>query len=88
MSSQVSIQFARDNFANLVAQTAIAGQQFVITKFGKPSAMLVPVTTDDVSKRNAVLQATSGLWKNRTDIKDTNKWVAKLRRKMSLRQRT
>lgn len=83
----VSIQDARNDLANLVAQTAIAGRQFVITKFGKPSAMLVPITTTKLSQRDAVLDATFGLWKDRKDIKDTAKWVAKLRRKMSLRQR-
>ncbi len=85
---QISIQDARNDFSNLVAQTAIAGRHFVITKFGKPSAMLVPVTTNNLNERDSALDATFGLWKNRKDIKDTAKWVAKLRRKMSLRQRT
>lgn len=85
MMQQVSIQDARNDLANLVAQTAIAGRQFVITKFGKPSAMLVPVTTDILDESGTILDATFGLWKDRKDIKDTAKWVANLRKKMSLR---
>lgn len=86
MIQQVSIQDARNDFANLVAQTAIAGRQFVITKFGKPSAMLVPVQKR-TNKKLSGLDAAFGLWKDRKDIKDTAKWAANLRTKMSLRIR-
>lgn len=88
MLQQISIQDTRNNLASLVSQTSITGKQFIITKFGKPSAMLVPVIKNGFDERDVVLDATFGLWKNRKDIKDTAKWVAKLRRKMSLRQRT
>lgn len=80
----VSIQDARNDLANLVAQTAIAGRQFMITKYGNPSAMLVPVKKG-VNKKLSGLDAAFGLWKDRKDIKDTAKWVADLRTKMSLR---
>lgn len=83
---QVTIQDARNDLANLVAQTAIAGRQFVITKFGKPSAMLVPVKKKP-NKKLAALDAAFGIWKDRKDIKDTAQWVADLRTKMSLRIR-
>lgn len=87
MPSQISIQDARDNFADMVTQTAIIGKQFVITKFGRPSAMLVPVKQWEDKKRWTGLDAAYGLWKDRKDIKDANKWVENLRTKMSLRTR-
>lgn len=86
MPSQISIQGARDNFADMVAQTALLGRQFVITKFGRPSAMLVPVTINADEERKAVLKASFGIWKNRKDIKNSAVWVAGLRDKMSRRE--
>lgn len=86
MMQQISIQDTRNNLASLVSQTSITGKQFIITKFGKPSAMLVPVQKR-ANKKLSGLDAAFGLWKDRKDIKDTAKWVADLRTKMSLRIR-
>ncbi len=86
MLQQISIQATRNNLSSFVNQTAITGKQFIITKFGKPSAMLVPVITDDLDEKNAALETTFGLWKNRKDIKDSAKWITNLRTAMSLRK--
>ena len=61
------------------------GDEIVITKSGKPRAMLVPLVGKKVTTRN--LDEVFGAWKNRKDIKDTGKWVKDLRIKMSLRKR-
>lgn len=85
MPSQISIQDARDNFADMVAQTAIIGRQFVITKFGRPSAMLVPIDQTAAWSKSG-MEAAFGMWKNRKDIKNSAIWVADLRDKMSRRE--
>lgn len=85
MLQQISIQDTRNNLASLVNQTSITGKQFIITKFGKPSAMLVPVAAINFGKKDDALDAAFGIWKDRKDIKDSAKWVEKLRTKMSLR---
>lgn len=87
MLQQISIQDTRNNLASLVNQTALTGRQFIITKFGKPSAMLVPVIVEDIDEKNVALEAAFGIWENRKDIKNTAKWVEALRTKMSFRTR-
>ena len=39
----ISVKDTRDNLAELLEQVAVAQKQFVITKFGKPKARLVPM---------------------------------------------
>lgn len=84
MTQLISIKDTRNRLAEVIDQVAIAGDEFIVTKFGKPKAMIVPIIKAKVQK--SVLEETFGVWKDRKDIKDTAKWVAALRRKMSLRQ--
>lgn len=84
MIQKISIQDARNDLSNLVSQAAIAGRQFVITKFGKPSAMLVPVNQNAIKKKSN-LKAAFGIWKDRKDITDSAKWVTKMRARWSTR---
>ena len=87
-TQMISVKDTRDNLAELLEQVAIANRQFVITKFGKPKAKLVSVGLDlDTKKREGGILATAGAWKHRTDIKDSAKWAADLRRRMSNRLR-
>ena len=39
----ISVKDTRNNLAELLEQVAISKRQFVITKFGKPKARLVPM---------------------------------------------
>lgn len=81
-----SIRETRAQLSDIINQVSIANRSFVITKFGKPKAMIVPayMTRSNKKTRNG-LQASFGAWKHRTDIKDSAKWVADLRHKMSSR---
>jgi len=81
----VSIKDARNNLADIVSRVEMRGDEIVITKFGKPRAMLVPF----VNKNSLVgkFDDAFGAWKERLDIKDSGKWVRNLRRKISLRQK-
>lgn len=86
MIQMVSIKDTRDKIAELVNQVDIAKKQFIITKFGKPKAMLTPVVSFPKQKRkkNGLL-AGFGAWKKRKDIKDSAIWVSDLRHRMSNR---
>ena len=87
MIQTVPIKDARNNLANLINMAAIAGHSYIITKFGKPQAMITPVfpTESTLESRRLAIASTASAWKHRSDIKDTAKFVAALRRKMSSR---
>lgn len=80
----VSIKETRNKLADIINQVSVAGDVFVVTKFGQPKAMIVPISQAKAPK--PVLQETFGAWKERRDIKDTAKWVAKLRGQMNVRK--
>ena len=85
MTQTLSIKDARSNLAEIVSRVEMTGDEIVITKFGKPRVMLVPLVDKKVAARS--LDEVFGAWKNRKDIKNTGKWVRDLRIKMSLRKR-
>ncbi|MBI4096117.1 MAG: hypothetical protein HY425_00180 [Candidatus Levybacteria bacterium] len=84
MTQLISIKYTRDKLAEVINQVAIAGDEFIVTKFGEPKAMIVPIIKAKTQK--SVFEETFGAWKGRKDIKNTAKWVAALRKKMSTRQ--
>lgn len=84
MTQLISIKDTRNRLAEVIDQVAIAGDEFIVTKFGEPKAMIVPMIKAKVQK--SVLEETFGAWKDRKDIRDTAKWVAALRRKISIRK--
>jgi prevent-host-death family protein len=85
MIQTLSIKDARNNLADIVSRVEMRGDEIVITKFGKPRAMLVPIS----DKKTLVdkFDETFGAWRGRKDIKDSGEWVRNLRRKISLRQK-
>lgn len=84
MAQIMTIKDTRNRLADIINQVAMAGDVFVITKFGQPKAMIVPIAK--VKAQKSVLAETFGAWKGRKDIKDSAKWVASLRAKMSIRK--
>jgi prevent-host-death family protein len=85
MTQILSIKDTRSNLADIVSRVEMTGQEIVITKFGKPRAMLVPIS--DRKLLVGKFDEAFGVWKSRKDVKDTGKWVRDLRKKISLRQR-
>ncbi len=83
MRQTVSIKDTRENLAELVNRVAIARQEFVLTKFGKPQAMLVPIPATESTKTN--LDEVFAAWKNKKGLTNTTKWVRDIRTKMSTR---
>lgn len=84
MLQTIPVKETRERLADLINQVDIAGRQFVITKFGKPKAMLVPVDKPQ-KKQTSPMESSFGAWKGRTDIVDSNTWVRALRERMSVR---
>lgn len=63
----VTTKQIRDNLADIVDQVAVAGKSFVITKFGKKRAMIVPIQAEQanlaISRFQDAVQQTFGSWK-------------------------
>lgn len=88
--STFSIKDTRDNLSELVEQAARNGKTFIITKFGKPKALITPIKRRQTSKKltglNQALKDARGIWADRKDMKDSASWVRKLRQKQSHRK--
>ena len=84
MTQQMSVKDTRDNLAEIINQVSVGGNTVIITKFGKPKAMIVPVS-DKIPSPVSGLEESFGMWKNRKEMKNSRKWVADLRAKMSKR---
>jgi len=83
MIQNISIKDTRNRLADIVNQVEIGNDIFIVTKFGKPKAMIVPLQM--VKKNTSWIKESGGAWANRTDIEDSGKWVENLRAKMSTR---
>lgn len=84
MTQMISIKDTRNKLADIVDQVAFGENVFVITKFGKPRAMLVPVSKKQLPNSSKIADS-FGAWGSRKDIKDSNKWVEEIRAKMNAR---
>lgn len=84
MTQLVSIKDTRDRLAEIIDLVALKDDVFVVTKFGKPKAMIVPIK--EGTKDLSWIEAGSGAWSNRKDIKNSAEWARNMRVKMSTRQ--
>ena len=82
-----SIKETREQLSQLVEEVAIAKKRYLITKFGKPKAMMIPVDKQLVTKKGNTKLAGFGIWKHRQDMKDSAQWVAQKRKQWSSRLR-
>ena len=84
---KVTIKEFRDNLADIMEKVSGGGESFLVTKFGKIKALITPVVekkgTKYINWDSAVLRDSAGIWKDRKDMTDSAKWVAKLRKKQS-----
>ena len=83
----VTIKDARESFSELIEQAALAHKTYLVTKFGKPKAMIVPADKmgGQIKLRRKALEETAGLWADRKEMKDSGIWVSKRRAKESSR---
>lgn len=84
MTQVLSIKDTRNRLADVINRVAISGDVFVITKFGKAKAMIVPVSQANIADTSGI-EESFGAWRQRSDIKNSSSWVAQLRAKMSTR---
>lgn len=80
----LSIKDTREKLADVINQVVVAEEESVVTKFGKPKAMLVPMTKFPGWDEGS-FDEVFGAWRDRKEIKVGTKWVRNLRAKMSLR---
>lgn len=70
----VTVQQARDNFSELIERAALARESFLVTKFGKPKAVIVAVERVDklgqvqARRKKRAIGAIAGMWVNRKDM--------------------
>lgn len=83
----IPLKEARLKLSDIIEQAAIGGQTYIITKFGKAKVMISPAPTKTVTTQNQeqLRKEVFGIWKDRTDIKDSGQWAADIRRKASSR---
>lgn len=55
-ATEIAMENARVNFAAMVAHAKCMGRKFIITRHGKPAAMLVPIPPEALAR----LQASEG----------------------------
>jgi prevent-host-death family protein len=77
----ITVQQTRENFAEVIEKVAVAGEKFVVTKFGKPRAMIVPIQESDfqIEARSKILTNLRELWSDRADMDEPVDYVKKLR---------
>ncbi|MGB9706713.1 MAG: type II toxin-antitoxin system prevent-host-death family antitoxin [Microgenomates group bacterium] len=92
----LSTKELRDNLAEVLERVAIGKESFLVSKFGKEKALLIPVgalnnkqksNKQKRGKRNLKNLSFYGIWKNRKEMKNSSLWVLKMRKRQSLRIR-
>lgn len=70
--TSVSIKETRNNLSELIERAALAQETFLVTKFGKPKALIVSAQNfmADKGNKNDILKATAGLWAGRKNVKN------------------
>lgn len=70
-TQRISIRDAREQLSYYIDQVAIAEKQFIITKFGKPKALLTPIDLSVPKDKADGLKKSFGAWKKRKDIQSS-----------------
>jgi len=69
-TNRITTKDLRNQLASVVDRVALRGESFVVTKFGKPKAVIQPVSkTEELSDEQATLifRESYGSWQNRPD---------------------
>jgi len=84
----ISTKDLRDNLAEVLERVAIANESFIVCKFGKEKALLIPAEaqkTFEINKRKGKKLPMYGMWKQRKEMADSAMWTKNLRLQESLR---
>ena len=79
MMQAIPIKQTRAQLADIIDQVESAGRSFVITRFGKPRAMLVPVSDRALVRKGKRVVPGFGLWAKRSGLGSGASWVAQQR---------
>jgi prevent-host-death family protein len=61
-----------------ILDTAIRGEEVIITYHGKPYAKIIPIAqSEQTSKQNDFC----GMWKDRKDLSDVDDYIGKIRKR-------
>jgi len=87
---EISTKELRNNLAEILEKVAIGRQTFLISKFGRKKALIVPLTVGDAvgkerQRGNLRNLSAFGMWKDRREMKDSTFWVSKFRERESFR---
>ena len=84
----ISTKELRDNLSEILEKVAIGKMTFLVSKFGRRKALIIPPPVNEKKKVKKIdwrsLPA-FGMWKDREDMKDSAAWVRKVREKESKR---
>lgn len=86
MAQILSIKQVRDKIADIVSGVEQNGEEVVITKFGKPRAIIVPISKTKAANLGR-FDEVFGIWKDRDNIAESGKWVKDVKTVMSLRKK-
>jgi len=87
----ISTKELRDNLSEVLEKVAIGQQAFLVSKFGRKKAMIVPIadmidmTNEKKQKKDLRNLPACGMWQERKEMKNSVAWVSKLRERQSLR---
>ena len=62
-------------------EKASQGEEYIITMKGKPYAKIVPYKVINSKNQNLKANKLFGIWSDKKDIEDVNKYVRQLRKK-------
>ncbi len=82
---QITIKETREQLAQIIEEVSIGKRSYLITKFNKPKAMLVPVESIKKNPKGKGLESSFGIWSSRKDMLDSAKWVREVREKLTSR---
>lgn len=80
-----SVKETRQHLSQLIEEVAVAKRRYLITKFGKPKAMMIPIEANIIKPKRNIKLAGFGMWKDRKDMSNPARWVATKRKLWSSR---
>lgn len=84
----ISTKDLRDNLAEILERVAIGNEGFIVSKFGKEKALIIPAVaqkTLEATRSEVKKLPIYGMWKERQEMTDSAAWTKNLRVQESLR---
>lgn len=82
---KITVKDTRDNLSEIIELVSGGKKSFIITKFGKPKAQIIPIEAKKQEAKTFNLSDAYGIWSDRTDIDNATEWVSKTRKQWSKR---